>query len=151
MPAVTSRAPDPELAACLTGELRAGLALRGVRIRPRAALRLEAEVLESAAVPATIEAGARLLAAEESLALVVRATLLDRRRGPLLGPEVYRATARAARGSGPLESEAARHGAAAATCRDVAERILDDLVALAPSALGREEPGSDPTAGRSGP
>lgn len=124
---VLSRAPDPELAACLTAELREGLAARGVRLSARAPRTLEAEVLEETAGPDSIAVRESLVPAEEAVEVVLRVRVVGRGEGALWGPRVFRLARRSAEGPTSLASAASLEIATAALCRDLASQVLDAL------------------------
>jgi hypothetical protein len=128
--ATTTRAPEPALAACVTSELREGLARRGTRVRRGAALTLETELLEAGAAPGAMIDQGFLTTADQVASLVLRASLVHGGRGVVWGPAIYRVEARAAIGPGPLASLSAAELAADRACRDAAARVLADLAAV---------------------
>lgn len=127
---IAAEAPVPEVAACLTRELRRGLAARGVRVGRGARLRLEGEVVAAGAEPGGLAFESRPVATDQDLVLVVRVRLVDRRRGPVWGPTNLRLRRRAALGPSALHSiEAAREGWLRA-CREAADEIILELSLL---------------------
>jgi hypothetical protein len=125
--AVVSEAPEPEVAACLTEELRLGLAARGVRVVRGADLRLEAEVMSADIEPGPAAFRREPVAVEQVSTLVVRVRLVRAGHGVVWGPSNVRVETRAALGPGARHSAAAGREGLLRACRDAAARVIDDL------------------------
>ena len=133
--AVTAEVPHPEIAACLTEELRLRLAARGVSVERGSELRLEGELLRVERGPGSVGLDDRPVALDQASHLVVRYRLAHRDRGILWGPANIRVERRAAFGPGARHSDAAADVALRAACREAAVRIVDELAIARPSGL----------------
>lgn len=125
--AVTARVPAPEVAACLTTELRLALASPGAAATP--SRRLEAELVSAAASPGALGLGAdgRAASLDQAVELVLLARLVERGRGTVWGPVPYRLSLRAPEGRGALLSRVAANEVLGRACAEVARRVVEDL------------------------
>jgi hypothetical protein len=125
--AVTARVPAPEVAACLTTELRLALAAPGAAGRPTR--RLETELVSASASPGALARGADggATALDQEVELVILARLVERGRGTVWGPAPYRLSLRAPEGQNASVSRAAAREALDRACAEVARRVVEDL------------------------
>ena len=124
---VTTHAPVPDVAACLTEELRLGLEAASPRA-DEAAYRLEGEVIDASIEPGTLaRAVDGLRPVDQDTSLVFRARLLRVGHGVVWGPQVYRIRRRAIEGARASESSSAASVQITWSCAELAERVIDDV------------------------
>jgi hypothetical protein len=136
--AIATDVPQPEVAACLTRELRLGLAARGVRVERHSSLRLEGELRRAEARPGAVAMAPNPVAVDQRISLTLRLRLVDRLRGVVWGPTNIRVERRAALGPSGLASAAAADQGLLRACHEAADQALLELtLARIPGDLQR--------------
>jgi hypothetical protein len=125
--AVTARVPAPDVAACLTTELRLALASPGAAGRPDR--RLEAELVAARTSPGALanEADDGATALDQEVELVLVARLVERGRGTVWGPASYGISLRVLEAASAAASRAAATETLDRACAEVARRVVEDL------------------------
>jgi len=131
--------PNPELASCLTSELRRGFGTRSSAPSGQATFRLEGTLVGETETPTMlIRQGDRLVALEEEVEIALRVRVIGP-EGLIFAPLIYRVDASALLSEMTSCALQSIHIASEQACFELARRLIDDVLELISSRSADEE------------
>ncbi len=127
--AIQTRVPEPELTACLTRELRVGLAARLPQRRGGDEFVLRGEILSVNVAPAELartRSGLRPI--DQGVGLVLQVRLIGPDGSTVFGPTNYQVRERALEGPDPVSSHSAAGSGLSRACTRAAQQVVDDIL-----------------------
>lgn len=124
---IRTRVPYPDLASCVTKQLRKELSSR-TKVSSKADFVLKGEIINSdQSVGMIVRDGKKLRSAEQRNSIALRAEITDRSDEILWGPTVYREESQMVEGTSALDTRSSFHHGKARMCQALTRRLIDDV------------------------